>query len=211
MKKYGIFGGSFNPIHYGHLMICEYIKEEMGLDKVIFIPTGNPPHKEIEVSAKDRYEMVKTAISPNPDFDISDIETTRVKLSYTVDTIRELKEIYKEEKLYFIIGMDSLFQLKTWKKIKDLSSEIEFVVAKRPGYLDDEKINREIKYLKENFGTKIILVETPLYEISSTDLRDRIKKEKSLRYLIPKKVLNYIEESEFYKNELWFKKIWKRN
>ncbi|WP_342626060.1 nicotinate (nicotinamide) nucleotide adenylyltransferase [Peptoniphilus timonensis] len=116
MKKYGIFGGSFNPIHYGHLMICEYIKEEMGLDKVIFIPTGNPPHKEIEVSAKDRYEMVKTAISPNPDFDISDIETTRVKLSYTVDTIRELKEIYKEEKLYFIIGMDSLFQLKTWKK-----------------------------------------------------------------------------------------------
>lgn len=211
MKKYGIFGGSFNPIHYGHLMICEYIKEEMGLDKVIFIPTGNPPHKEIEVSAKDRYEMVKTAISPNPDFDISDIETTRVKLSYTVDTIRELKEIYKEEKLYFIIGMDSLFQLKTWKKIKDLSSEIEFVVAKRPGYLDDEKINREIKYLKENFGTKIILVETPLYEISSTDLRDRIKKGKSLRYLIPKKVLNYIEESEFYKNELWFKKIRKRN
>lgn len=211
MKKYGIFGGSFNPIHYGHLMICEYIKEEMGLDKVIFIPTGNPPHKEIEVSAKDRYEMVKTAISPNPDFDISDIETTRVKLSYTVDTIRELKEIYKEEKLYFIIGMDSLFQLKTWKKIKDLSSEIEFVVAKRPGYLDDEKINREIKYLKENFGTKIILVETPLYEISSTDLRDRIKKGKSLRYLIPKKVLNYIEESEFYKNELWFKKNWKRN
>lgn len=211
MKKYGIFGGSFNPIHYGHLMICEYIKEEMGLDKVIFIPTGNPPHKDLEVSAKDRYEMVKTAISPNPDFDISDIETTRVKLSYTVDTIRELKEIYKEEKLYFIIGLDTLFQLKTWKKIKDLSSEIEFVVAKRPGYLDEEKINREIKYLKENFGTKIILVQTPLYEISSTDLRDRIKKGKSLRYLIPKKVLNYIEESEFYKNELWFKKIWKRN
>lgn len=202
MKKYGIFGGSFNPIHYGHLMICEYIKEEMGLDKVIFIPTGNPPHKDLEVSAKDRYEMVKTAISPNPDFDISDIETTRVKLSYTVDTIRELKEIYKEEKLYFIIGLDTLFQLKTWKKIKDLSSEIEFVVAKRPGYLDEEKINREIKYLKENFGTKIILVETPLYEISSTDLRDRIKKGKSLRYLIPKKVLNYIEESEFYTNEL---------
>ncbi len=211
MKKYGIFGGSFNPIHYGHLMICEYIKEEMGLDKVIFIPTGNPPHKDLEVSAKDRYEMVKTAISPNPDFDISDIETTRVKLSYTVDTIRELKEIYKEEKLYFIIGLDTLFQLKTWKKIEDLSSEIEFVVAKRPGYLDEEKINREIKYLKENFGTKIILVQTPLYEISSTDLRDRIKKGKSLRYLIPKKVLNYIEESEFYKNELWFKKIWKRN
>lgn len=199
MKKYGIFGGSFNPIHYGHLMICEYIKEEMGLDKVIFIPTGNPPHKELELSAKDRYEMVRLAISPNPDFEISDIETTRVKKSYTVDTIRELKKIYKEEKLYFLIGLDSLFQLKTWMKIGDLSQEIEFVVALRSGYLDREEINKEIDFLRENFGTKINLINTPLYEISSTDLRDRIREGKSLRYLIPKKVLDYIEESGFYK------------
>lgn len=202
MKKYGIFGGSFNPIHYGHLMICEYIKEEMGLDKVIFIPTGNPPHKEIGVSAEDRYEMVRLAISPNPDFEISDIETTRVNLSYTVDTIRELKKIYKEEKLYFLIGLDSLFQLKTWKKIGDLSQEIEFVVALRPGYIDKEEINNEIDFLRENFGTKINLINTPLYEISSTDLRDRIHEGKSLRYLIPKKVLDYIEESGFYKGDL---------
>lgn len=202
MKKYGIFGGSFNPIHYGHLMICEYIKEEMGLDKVIFIPTGNPPHKDLGVSAEDRYEMVKLAISPNPDFEISDIETTRVNLSYTVDTIRELKKIYKEEKLYFLIGLDSLFQLKTWKKIGDLSQEIEFVVALRPGYIDKEEINREIDFLRENFGTRINLIKTPLYEISSTDLRERIHEGKSLRYLIPKKVLNYIEESGFYKGDL---------
>lgn len=202
MKKYGIFGGSFNPIHYGHLMICEYIKEEMGLDKVIFIPTGNPPHKDLGVSAEDRYEMVRLAISPNPDFEISDIETTRVNLSYTVDTIRELKKIYKEEKLYFLIGLDSLFQLKTWKKIGDLSQEIEFVVALRPGYIDKEEINNEIDFLRENFGTRINLIKTPLYEISSTDLRDRIHEGKSLRYLIPKKVLDYIEESGFYKGDL---------
>ena len=202
MKKYGIFGGSFNPIHYGHLMICEYIKEEMGLDKVIFIPTGNPPHKELELSAEDRYEMVRLAISPNPDFEISDIETTRVKKSYTVDTIRELKKIYKEEKLYFLIGLDSLFQLKTWMKIGDLSQEIEFVVALRLGYLDREEVNKEIDFLRENFGTKINLIKTPLYEISSTDLRDRIREGKSLRYLIPKKVLDYIEESGFYKVDL---------
>lgn len=202
MKKYGIFGGSFDPIHYGHLMICEYIKEEMGLDKVIFIPTGNPPHKDLGVSAEDRYEMVRIAISPNPDFEISDIETTRVNLSYTVDTIRELKKIYKEEKLYFLIGLDSLFQLKTWKKIGDLSQEIEFVVALRPGYIDKEEINREIDFLRDNFGTKINLIKTPLYEISSTDLRERIHQGKSLRYLIPKKVLDYIEESGFYKGDL---------
>lgn len=202
MKKYGIFGGSFNPIHYGHLMICEYIKEEMGLDKVIFIPTGTPPHKELEVSAEDRYEMVRLAISPNPDFEISDIETIRVKMSYTVDTIRELKKIYREEKLYFLIGLDSLFQLKTWMKIGDLSQEIEFVVALRPGYLDKEEINKEIDFLRENFGTKINLIKTPLYEISSTDLRERIHEGKSLRYLIPKKVLDYIEESGLYKVDL---------
>lgn len=202
MKKYGIFGGSFNPIHYGHLMICEYIKEEMGLDKVIFIPTGNPPHKDLGVSAEDRYEMVRLAISPNPDFEISDIETTRVNLSYTVDTIRELKKIYKEEKLYFLIGLDSLFQLKTWKKIGYLSQEIEFVVALRPGYINKEEIDNEIDFLRENFGTKINLIKTPLYEISSTDLRDRIHQGKSLRYLIPKKVLDYIEESGFYKGDL---------
>lgn len=202
MKKYGIFGGSFNPIHYGHLMICEYIKEEMGLDKVIFIPTGNPPHKDLEVSAKDRYEMVRLAIFPNPDFEISDIETTRVKMSYTVDTIRELKKIYREEKLYFLIGLDSIFQLKTWMKIGDLSKEIEFVVALRPGYINKDEINREIDFLRENFGTKVNLINTPLYEISSTDLRDRIREGKSLRYLIPKKVLDYIEESGFYKGDL---------
>lgn len=202
MKKYGIFGGSFNPIHYGHLMICEYIKDEMGLDKVIFIPTGNPPHKDLEVSAKDRYEMVRLAISPNPDFEISDIETTRVKMSYTVDTIRELKKIYREEKLYFLIGLDSIFQLKTWMKIGDLSKEIEFVVALRPGYINKEEINREIDFLRENFGTKVNLINTPIYEISSTDLRDRIREGKSLRYLIPKKVLDYIEESGFYKGDL---------
>lgn len=202
MKKYGIFGGSFNPIHYGHLMICEYIKEEMGLDKVIFIPTGNPPHKDLGVSAEDRYEMVRLAISPNPDFEISDIETTRINLSYTVDTIRELKEIYKEEKLYFLIGLDSLFQLKTWKKIGDLSQEIEFVVALRPGYINKEEINNEIDFLRDNFGTRINLIKTPLYEISSTDLRERIHEGKSLRYLIPKKVLDYIEESGFYKGDL---------
>lgn len=202
MKKYGIFGGSFNPIHYGHLMICEYIKDEMGLDKVIFIPTGNPPHKDLEVSAKDRYEMVRLAISPNPDFEISDIEATRVKMSYTVDTIRELKKIYREEKLYFLIGLDSIFQLKTWMKIGDLSKEIEFVVALRPGYINKDEINREIDFLRENFGTKVNLINTPLYEISSTDLRDRIREGKSLRYLIPKKVLDYIEESGFYKGDL---------
>ena len=211
MKKYGIFGGTFNPIHYGHLLICEYLKEELDLDKIIFIPTGNPPHKDLDVSAEHRYDMVKLAIESNPGFEISDIETKRVKLSYTVDTVRELKKVYKEEKLFFLIGLDTLFQLKTWKKIEELSKEIEFVVALRPKYIDIEEINRELKFLRENYGTKVEIIHTPLYEISSTELRERIKEEKSVKYLIPEEVVNYIKESGFYKNDLWFKKIWKRN
>lgn len=211
MKKYGIFGGTFNPIHYGHLMICEYLKEELDLDKIIFIPTGNPPHKDLDVSARARYEMVKLAISSNPTFEISDIETNRIKLSYTVDTVRDLKKIYKDEKLFFLIGLDTLFQLKTWKKIEELSGEIEFVVALRPKYIDIEEINRELKFLRENYGTKVEIIHTPLYEISSTELRDRIKEEKSVRYLIPEEVVNYIKESGFYKDDLWFKKVWERN
>lgn len=201
MKKYGIFGGTFNPIHFGHLMICEYLKEELGLDKVIFIPTGNPPHKSLDVSAIDRYNMVKLAISSNPDFEISDIETNRVKLSYTVDTIIELKKIYENQKLFFLIGLDTLFQLKTWRKIEELSREIEFVVALRPKYIDIDEINRELKFLRENYGTIVEIIHTPLYEISSTELRTRIRDEKSVRYLIPNNVVNYIKESGFYKVE----------
>ena len=201
MEKYGIFGGTFNPIHFGHLMICEYLKEELGLDKVIFIPTGNPPHKSLDVSAIDRYNMVKLAISSNPDFEISDIETNRVNLSYTVDTIIELKKIYKNQKVFFLIGLDTLFQLKTWRKIEELSREIEFVVALRPKYIDIDEINRELKFLRENYGTIVEIIHTPLYEISSTELRTRIRDEKSVRYLIPNNVVNYIKESGFYKVE----------
>ena len=206
MKKYGIFGGTFNPIHYGHLMICEYLKEELGLDKIIFIPTGNPPHKDLDVSARARYEMVKLAISSNPTFEISDIETNRIKLSYTVDTVRDLKKIYKDEKLFFLIGLDTLFQLKTWKKIEELSGEIEFVVALRPKYIDIKEINRELKFLRENYGTKVEIIHTPLYEISSTELRDRIKEEKSVRYLIPEEVVNYIKEASKKKSILEIKR-----
>lgn len=201
MEKYGIFGGTFNPIHFGHLMICEYLKEELGLDKVIFIPTGNPPHKSLDVSAIDRYNMVKLAISSNPDFEISDIETNRVNLSYTVDTIIELKKIYENQKLFFLIGLDTLFQLKTWRKIEELSREIEFVVALRPKYIDIDEINRELKFLRENYGTIVEIIHTPLYEISSTELRTRIRDKKSVRYLIPNNVVNYIKEGGFYKVE----------
>ncbi|MGI5948833.1 nicotinate-nucleotide adenylyltransferase [Peptoniphilus sp.] len=199
MEKYGIFGGTFNPIHSGHLMIAEYLREEMNLDKVIFIPTGNPPHKDLKISAIDRYNMVKRAISSNDKFEVTDIETKREKLSYTVDTIKELKLILKDVKLYFLIGLDTLFQLRTWKLFGELSKEIDFVVALRPKYIDISKINAEISYLQENFDTNIKIVHTPQLEISSTDLRQRIGEGKSVKYLLPSEVIEYIEENNLYK------------
>ncbi len=201
MEKIGIFGGTFNPIHSGHLMIAEFLREELKLDKVLFIPTGNPPHKDLNVSAIDRYKMVKRAIKTNDKFEVTDIETKRENLSYTVDTIRELKLIYRNAKLYFLIGLDTLFQLRTWKKIDELSKEIDFAVALRPKYIDISKINEEISYLQDNFDTNVEIIHTFQLEISSTDLRKRIRDGKSVKYLMPDNVIEYIEENNLYKND----------
>lgn len=197
MKRYGIMGGTFNPIHLGHLMISEYIREDMKLDEIIFIPTGNPPHKQA-TDANVRYEMVKLAIEENKNFSISDVEVKRSDITYTVDTINELKDSLDGE-LYFIIGSDTLFQLKTWKKIDLLFQQIEFICAIRPDYVSEQILELELKYLKTKYGAKIHIVETPMYEVSSTELRKRIAENKSVKYLIPNNVIEYIKEKELYK------------
>lgn len=197
MKKYGIMGGTFNPIHLGHLMISEYIREDMRLDEIIFVPTGNPPHKKT-TDAELRYRMVELAVEENQYFSISDIEVRNSDISYTVDTITKLeKEL--DGKIYFIIGSDTLFQLKTWKKIDLLFEKVEFICAIRPEYVSTQILDLELKYLKQKYKAEIHIVETPLYEISSTDLRNRISKGKSVKYLIPDKVIEYIKEKELYK------------
>lgn len=197
MKKYGIMGGTFNPIHLGHLMISEYIREDMQLDEIIFVPTGNPPHKKT-TDAELRYRMVELAVEENQYFSISDIEVRNSDISYTVDTITKLeKEL--DGKIYFIIGSDTLFQLKTWKKIDLLFEKVEFICAIRPEYVSTQILDLELKYLKQKYKAEIHIVETPLYEISSTDLRNRISKGKSVKYLIPDKVIDYIKEKELYK------------
>lgn len=198
MKKYGIIGGTFNPIHFGHLMISEYIRVEMNLDKIIFIPTGNPPHKNNILDAKIRYKMVELAVSENDNFSISNIEVERKGISYSVETIKLLRK-HLDGKIYFIIGSDTLFQLKTWKRIGELCESVEFIVAVRPEYMSTKTLDLELKYLSQKYGAVVNIVETPLYEISSTDLRNRIINRKSVKYLIPDKVINYIEENNLYR------------
>ena len=198
MIKYGIMGGTFDPIHLGHLMIAQFVKEFLNLDKVIFIPTGNPPHKEKFTSADFRYNMTKLAINDNSDFIISDIETKLKDHSYSVDTVKKLKEIYFG-KFYFIIGTDSLFMLETWKDLNELSKLVDFACLVRPGYDNRKDINSQMELLKNKYNSIIHLIDAPLYDISSTDIRKYISNGASVKYLVPDIVIGYIEKNGLYK------------
>nr|WP_296155378.1 nicotinate-nucleotide adenylyltransferase [uncultured Peptoniphilus sp.] len=199
--KIGIMGGSFNPIHMGHLMMCEYMRSELGLHKVLFIPTGNAPHKRnYSVGAEDRLTMVEIAVADHPYFDVSDLEVMETKTTYSVDTLRKLKKQYPEAEFYFFLGSDILQDLKTWKLFRELAKLTRFAVAVRPGseLETGESIRREIHLLKEEYGANIVLIDTPLLEISSTSLRNRIRQGKSVKYFLPDHVMSYIQKKGFY-------------
>ncbi len=194
--KIGIMGGTMNPIHLAHLMIAEHIKEDFNLDKIYFIPTGDPPHKKLEVSSEKRYEMTVIATSDNRDFEVLDIESKREGKSFTVDTMTELSKT--KDEYYFIIGTDTLFLLRSWKNFEKISKLTRFIVATRPDYDDDLKIHEEIDNLKKEFGLEIYLASIPRYEISSTDIRNRVKEGRSIKYLVPDDVISYIEKEGLY-------------
>lgn len=199
--KIGIMGGSFHPIHMGHLMMSEYIRSTLDIRKVIFIPTGTPPHKqEFTVEGDHRLSMVELATLHNPHFFVSDIEIKRKGTSYSVDTVRELMKIYPEDEFYFFLGSDIILDLKGWKKFDKLAQYTKFVVAIRPGFekITLEKIEEEVAYLSETYGAEFQIMETPRYEISSTDLRSRIRNNKSVNYLIPESVIHYINKHHLY-------------
>jgi nicotinate-nucleotide adenylyltransferase len=196
--KIGILGGTFNPIHNGHLIIAEYIREKLDFDKIIFIPTGIPPHKnKIEVLDGDtRAYMIELSIASNPNFEISTIEIDREDISYTIDTIKKLKEI-SEDDFHMIIGGDSLLSLHSWKGFEKIISEVNIIVADRYGACGD-KIIAEIGRLNEETGKKIISIDTPIIDISSTEIRNKLKMGKSIKYLLPEKVENYILKRGLY-------------
>jgi nicotinate-nucleotide adenylyltransferase len=201
-RKIGISGGTFDPIHYGHLIIAQEAGEILGLERVIFIPSGNPPHKTSQkvTSAYHRYKMVKKAIENNPFFDISDIEIKKEGYSYTVDTLQELIRIHGNyTKFYFITGADVVRELDHWKDFEKIFKMCEFVAALRQGY-DKEALIDRIDYLKKHYNAKIHMVNTPLIGISSTIIRNMIGKNKSIKYLVPEKVEKYIIENNLYKD-----------
>lgn len=177
--RIGIMGGTFNPIHLGHLILSEYIREEASLDKIIFIPTGHPPHKDKNsvIDGFHRKKMLELSIKDNPYFFLSDIELKRENKSYTIDTIAELRKVHIDDELFMIIGADSLYNIESWKDSSKLLTEIDFVVADR--ILREKKnLIEEIKRLNILHNIEIKYFDSPLIDISSTEIRDRIKKGK---------------------------------
>ncbi|HOM02953.1 MAG TPA: nicotinate-nucleotide adenylyltransferase [Acetivibrio sp.] len=200
VKKIGILGGTFDPIHNGHLIMAEIIRGAFELDKVLFIPSGNPPHKKEQTvtDAYHRYNMVCEALKGNSHFEVSRIEVDREGYTYTIDTLGVLNEQYKGiATLYYIIGADVLYDLLTWKDYEKVFKICRFIAALRPGS-DIEGFNDRIKYLEDTFSASILAAQIPLIEISSTMIRNRVKEGKSIKYLVPDAVENYIKREGLY-------------
>ena len=187
MKKIGILGGTFNPPHTGHLVIANEVFHALGLDKVWFMPNQVPPHKSIAspVSNSDRLAMLELAIIDNPNFRIETVELDRNGPSYTYETMKILKDMYKEVEFYFIIGGDMVEYLPKWREIDKLLEMVKFVGVSRPSFKDQSEHD-------------ILYAATPQMEISSSMIRERVKEGKNIRYLLPEPVREYIEEHGLY-------------
>jgi nicotinate-nucleotide adenylyltransferase len=216
-QKFAILGGTFNPIHYGHLAAAEEVRDRLKLERVLFIPSYLPPHKDEEdmPSAIRRLEMVRLATVGNPHFTVSDMEVKRGGKSYTVDTVGALRTMHPETEFYFITGLDSFLEIRTWYQWERLLRLCSFVVLSRPGYrfADLAKIDfmkgaaRELAGLDSGDlvhalfqpdGFKICMEMIPLYDISSTDIRKRIRESRTVKYHLPESVENYIIINKLY-------------
>lgn len=216
-QRLGILGGTFNPIHCGHLAAAEEVRDRLKLDRILFIPSCLPPHKSDESvpRADQRMEMVRLATRGNPFFEPSDIELRRGGKSYTVDTIEALQLVYPGTDLYFITGLDSFLEITTWRQWERLLTLCSFVVISRPGYhfSDLAKINfmqgavHELAQLDtgavlraqvRSSAFTLNLEKIPHFDISSTDIRSRVKAGESIKYLLPDAVETYIITNRLY-------------
>lgn len=199
-KKLGIMGGTFDPVHLGHLHTAEFIYEHLGLGKIIFVPAFIAPHKVgLEFApAADRYRMTELATKPYPYFEVTDIELRRCGVSYTYDTVMELKRQYPEYELYFIVGADAVPMLNTWHKIRELLSEVTFIAADRPGY--GQTIDKVCEFFGEPAKNKILLLATPEVDISSTGIRERVRQGIGIKGLVPESVEQYILQEHLYRS-----------
>lgn len=200
VEKIGILGGTFNPIHFGHLLLAESARDRLKLDKVLFIPTGNNPFKvdNNDIDAEHRYNMIKLVKKKNPAFEVSRVEIERVGYTYTIDTINQLEKNYLvNNDYYFITGADLMFEITKWKRADQLLKKVKFITTFRPGY-DNEKLDNQINMLNEVYNADIYKLYTPEMNISSSEIRSRIKNGYSIKYLLPDDVEEYIYRNDLY-------------
>ena len=211
-RKVGLFGGTFNPIHLGHLRGAEEVREVCGLKQVIFIPAAQPPHKMMEevIDARHRLEMVRLATMTNPFFSYSDVELQRPGKSYSIDTLRYFLE-HGRDSLLFILGRDAFDEMETWKEFQNLFSLCDFVVMARPGFGKIAVGSQLPQALASTFqydsgqrcwihtsGHRLFFEEINFLDISSTRVRELIEKGASVKYLVPSEVEVYIRQQKLY-------------
>jgi nicotinate-nucleotide adenylyltransferase len=196
-RRVGVMGGSFNPIHIGHLVTADEARHAVDLDEVIFVVAGQPWQKDVEdvAPAEDRYLMCVIATASNPTFRVSRIEIDRPGPTYTVDTLHALKEEQPGAELFFITGADAILQILTWKDPEVVLREARFIAATRPGY-DLDRLEKE---LPQGMEDRVRIMEIPALAISSTDVRLRAREGRPIRYLLPPGVAEYIAKNELYR------------
>ena len=199
-KKIGIMGGTFNPIHFAHLLLAESAYNQFDLDEVLIMPTKNTYYKQMSnlVSEEDRVAMVQLAIDDNPHFSLSKLELDREGTTYTVETLRMLTKDHPDCEFYFIMGADSLFHIESWREPEEIFAMTNILVAGRGSEGDGSLLTSQIAYLNDKYDAKIYHLKSPNMEISSHNIRKRVYNGDSIRYLLPREVADYILQKGLY-------------
>lgn len=202
MCRICIMGGTFDPIHYGHLVVAEEVRHQFKLDKVIFVPAARPPHKSDKIISDPhhRVHMTRIATSSNKYFEVSTLEVERSGPSYTIDTVEAFKKLFGVQTIFFITGADAVLEILTWKEAERLLTLCNFIAATRPGY-DLKKLHLILKSLPREVLDNIIPLEVPALSISSTDIRRRVREGRSIKYLLPEAVEEYLRVNCLYTKE----------
>jgi nicotinate-nucleotide adenylyltransferase len=191
-KRLGVMGGTFDPIHHGHLVAASEVASALGLDEVIFVPTGQPWQKKQVTAGEHRYLMTVIATASNPRFKVSRVDIDRSGPTYTIDTLRDLRKIYADAELFFISGADAIAQILSWKEVDDVWDLAHFVAVSRPGHALE---------LPSAPDGAISTLEIPALAISSTDIRARVDDGKPVWYLVPDGVVQYIAKHQLYRGQ----------
>ncbi len=213
MSRIGILGGTFDPLHVGHLRAAEVVRDALSLDWVLFVPANHPPHKSASklTEARHRLHMVERAVSGENRFEVSPVEFERDGPSYTIDTLTELVERFAASQFFFVTGTDAFVEIRTWKKWHELLSNYSFVVHERPGFPIGEVLavvpeelegrvvmDSDAGFAPESDGAGIFLVRRPMLDVSSTAIRRSVRAGRSIRFLVPDAVEAYIRENRLY-------------